>query len=96
MSELSFVQEDEGLEWSTIIGIVVLLLTIVGCSFVGVAANIVYASSGFVIQAQRSGFVLFVSAVPAFFEYYYYPGSVDWDELLLQSNIIYSLLTTTF
>jgi hypothetical protein len=39
---------------------------------------------------------MFVAAVPAFFERIYYPDSMDWKELLSQSNLIYSLLTVAF
>lgn len=68
MSELSYIEEEAGEEWDKLIGILVLLLTLISYSSMGVASNLVPASSGFVQMAQRSGFVLMVSAVPAYFE----------------------------
>ena len=51
MSELSAFMEDDGTEWYTLIGIGVLLLTLIGHSMVGVVANIVPASSGYIMLA---------------------------------------------
>lgn len=94
MSELSYVEEEAAEEWDKMIGILVLLLTFIGHSSMGVAANLVPASSGFVQMAQRSGFVLMVSAVPAYFEHQYFEDSIDWKELISFRNLSYSLLTT--
>lgn len=68
MSELSIVSSDNE-EWYTLIGILVLLLTLLGNAMIGVVANLVPASSGFVQLAQRSGVVALVSALPAYLEY---------------------------
>lgn len=43
--------EEEGEEWYTLLGIIVLLTTLFGTSIVGVVANIVPAQNGFVIMA---------------------------------------------
>ena len=50
MSELSFNEEDNE-DWYTLIGILVLLISLFGVSSVGVVANLVPASSGFVQMA---------------------------------------------
>jgi hypothetical protein len=68
MSELSAI-DSEHQEWYTLIGILVLLLTLVGSSLIGVTANVVPASNGFVQLAQRSGVVVLISALPAYLEY---------------------------
>lgn len=94
MSELSYVEEEAAEEWDKMIGILVLLLTLVGHSTMGVAANVVPASSGFVQMAQRSGFVLMVSAMPAYFEHQYFEDSIDWKELISFRSLSYSLFTT--
>lgn len=69
MSDLSVFDEDDGTEWLTLIGIAFLVLTLIGHSMAGVVANLVPASSGFVMLAQKSGFVCLLSAIPAYFEY---------------------------
>jgi hypothetical protein len=94
MSELSVIEENVELEWDKMLGILVLLLTLIGHSGTGVIANIVPASSGFVQMAQRSGFVLFISALPAYFEYQYFEDGIDWNQLFSFSNLSYSFFTT--
>ena len=93
MSELSLLEEEAAEEWDKMIGILVLLLTLLGHASMGVAANIVPASSGFVQMAQRSGFVLMVSAVPAYFEHQYFEDNIDWKELFSCRSLSYSMFT---
>lgn len=50
MSELSVNEEDDE-DWYTLIGILILLISLFGVSSVGVVANLVPASSGFVQMA---------------------------------------------
>ena len=48
----SFIDDDDdGEDWTTLIGVLVLLLTLFGQSSIGVIANLVPASDGFVQQA---------------------------------------------
>lgn len=82
MSELSAVELENGEEWYTLLGVFVLLMTLLGFSSVGVIANLVPASSGFVQVAQRSGFIAIVSALPAYFEHHYFDECISWKELL--------------
>lgn len=94
MSELSLVVSDNGEEWYTLLGVLVLLMTLLGLASVGVVANLVPASSGFVQVAQRSGFVAMVSAMPAHIEHLYFAESIDWRELLSFRSLSFSVLTT--
>lgn len=95
MSELSMIDEDDGTEWLTLIGILFLVLTLAGHSMSGVVANLVPAPSGYVMLAQKSGFVCLLAAIPAYFECHYYPQSVDWEDLLKFSSLFYCLTTTS-
>lgn len=93
MSELSILEEEVAEEWDKMLGILILLLTLLGHASMGVAANIVPASSGFVQMAQRSGFVLMVSALPAYVEHQYFEDNIDWKELISLRSLSYSLFT---
>lgn len=50
MSELSLLEEN-GEDWDVLIGVLMLLGTLLGTSLMGVAANVVPASSGYVQMA---------------------------------------------
>jgi hypothetical protein len=93
-SDLSLLEEDEE-DWYTLIGIVVLLVTLFGVSSIGVVANLVPASSGFVQMAQRSGFVFLATLVPAYFETSYFKTEIVWHELFSWSSLSFSLFTTS-
>lgn len=91
----SFYEEGEdGEDFATLLGMLALLLTLFGHSSVGVISNMVPTSDGFVQQAQRSGIVVLVTAVPAFFEYKNIKEEVDWKPIFTFQYIRYSLATS--